>query len=138
MSDTPGNQSREWNYHPDLPLADSSIFSWPLKPGMLVLWLAKNWLTLSERVMMVFLAIAAWWLLYPALETSQTFAFAWVFQVWAVNMGFMIVVAGGLHWYFYMRQGQGSALKFDRRDQAKGNRLWSFSNQVHDLSLIHI
>ena len=47
-------------------------------------------------------------------------------------MGMMIVVAGGLHWYFYMRRGQGKRLKFDARDQAKGNRLWNFSNQVHD------
>ena len=47
-------------------------------------------------------------------------------------MGMMIVVAGLLHWYFYMHKGQGKRLKFDRRDQAKGNRLWNFSDQVLD------
>jgi lathosterol oxidase len=31
-----------------------------------------------------------------------------------------------------MRKGQGSELKFDKRDMARGNKLWKFSNQVHD------
>ncbi len=132
MSDTTGKQSREWNYHPDLPLQDPSIFKWPPRPGFLMRWFARNWLTLSERVMMVILAVVAWLTLYPSLEAAQTFAVGWILQTWAVNMGLMIAIAGGLHWYFYMRKGQGKALKFDRRDPAKGNRLWNFSNQVHD------
>jgi sterol desaturase/sphingolipid hydroxylase (fatty acid hydroxylase superfamily) len=126
------NQSREWNYHPDLPLADPSIFKWPPNPGFLVRWFARNWLTLSERVMMVLISVAAWYLLYPSLDAARTFAFGWIFQTWLINMGLMIAAAGGLHWYFYMRRGQGVRLKFDRRDQSRGNSLWSFSNQVHD------
>ena len=132
MSDTSGKQSREWNYHPELPLQDPSVFKWPPRPGFLLRWFARNWLTLSERVMMVILAVIAWLALYPSLETAQSFAAGWILQTWAVNMGLVIAVAGALHWYFYMRKGQGMTLKFDRRGQAKGNRLWSFSNQVHD------
>ncbi len=124
--------SREWNYHPDLPLADSSVFRWPPEPGFPGRWFVRNWLMLSERVMMVALAVFCWWAFYPPLDRAQDFAMGWVLQVWAVNMGLMIAVAGGLHWYFYMRKGQGSVLKFDRRDQATGNRLWNFSDQVHD------
>ena len=48
--------SKEWNYHPDLPLADLSIFKWPPDPHFLGRWVLRNWLTLSERVMMVVLA----------------------------------------------------------------------------------
>ncbi|MEO3414592.1 sterol desaturase family protein [Roseovarius sp. CAU 1744] len=132
MSDTTGKQSREWNYHPDLPLQDSSLFKWPPSPGFLARWLARNWLTLSERVIMVIVAVAAYYLLYPSLETAKTFAVGWIVQTWAVNMGLMIAIAGGLHWYFYIHKGQGQTLKFDKRPQAKGNRLWNFSNQVHD------
>jgi sterol desaturase/sphingolipid hydroxylase (fatty acid hydroxylase superfamily) len=124
--------SREWNYHPDLPMADPSIFRWPPDPGFLLYWLGRNWLTLSERMMMVLLAIALWAVAYPSLESARQFAFGWIFQTWAVNMVLMFVIAGGLHWYFYMRRGQGKRLKFDHRDQARGNKLWDFSNQVHD------
>ena len=128
----PEPMSREWHYHPDLPLRDPSIFNWPPDPRFLARWFGRNWLMLSERVMMVLLAVAVWWFLYPSMDDARVFAFGWIAQIWAINMGLMIVVAGGLHWYFYTRRGQGKALKFDPRDQAKGNRLWSFSNQVHD------
>jgi len=128
----PEPMSRDWNYHPDLPLADSSVFRWPPEPRFLARWFARNWLMLSERVMMVGLAVLCWWLLYPSLEVAQSFALGWIVQVWAVNLGLMIAVAGGLHWYFYTRKGQGKALKFDRRDMATGNRLWNFSDQVQD------
>jgi sterol desaturase/sphingolipid hydroxylase (fatty acid hydroxylase superfamily) len=92
----------------------------------------RNWLTLSERVMMVVLATLCWLFLYPSLGTAKTLAFGWVFQVWLVNLGLMICIAGGLHWFFYVWRGQGKALKFDHREPAKGNSLWNFSNQVHD------
>ncbi len=125
--------SAEWNYHPSLPLADPSIFRWPPDPGSVPRWFIKNWLTFSERVMMVAVAVALWAFAYPPLEAARDFAFGWVFQVWAVNMAVMIAVAeGGLHWYFYMRKAQGKQLKFDHRDQARDSRLWTFSNQVHD------
>jgi hypothetical protein len=31
----PEPMSREWNYHPDLPLANPSIFQWPSSSGFL-------------------------------------------------------------------------------------------------------
>jgi lathosterol oxidase len=82
--------------------------------------------------MMVVLATLCWLFLYPSLGTAKTLAFGWVFQVWLVNLGLMICIAGGLHWFFYVWRGQGKALKFDHREPAKGNSLWNFSNQVHD------
>ena len=129
---TQENRSREWNYHPDLPLHDPSVFRWPPDPGFLARWFGRNWLTLSERVMMVILAVLACYTIYPSLDTARTFAPGWILQTWAANMGLMIAAAGGLHWYFYIHRGQGKALKFDHRDQTRGNRLWNFSNQVHD------
>ena len=124
--------SREWNYHPDLPLADPSIFRWPPQPGFLARWFTRNWLSLSERVVLLALACVTWWALYPSLETTRQFEFGWIFRVWLVNMALMIAIAGGLHWFFYVRKSQGNRLKFDRRDQGRGNRLWSFSDQVKD------
>ena len=128
----PDPMSREWNYHPDLPLANPSIFQWPPSAGFLSRWLLRNWLMLSERVLMVLLAVMCWLWFYPPLEAAQTLSFGWIAQVWLVNMALVVAVAGGLHWYFYMRKGQGSLLKFDRRPPAKGNALWDFSDQVHD------
>lgn len=124
--------SREWNYHPELPLADTSVFKWPPRPRYLLHWFARNWLMLSERVMMVALAVVLWAFAYPSMDQAVVFSVGWVAQVWVVNLVTMIAIAGGLHWYFYMKRGQNKALKFDHRDMAKGNRLWSFSDQVRD------
>jgi len=107
MSDTPTHQSKEWNYHPDLPLQDPSVFRWPPEPGFLIRWVGRNWLTLSERVMMVLLAVFMWCFIYPPVEAAQSLAIGWIAQVWLVNFALVFAVAGGLHWYFYMRKGQG-------------------------------
>ena len=128
----PDAMSREWNYHPELPLADPSLFKWPPDPRFLGRWVVRNWLTMSERVIMVLLATLCWWLFYPALASVKTFAFGWVLQVWLVNLCLMIGIAGGLHYFFYIRKEQGKRLKFDHRDLARGNKLWNFSNQVYD------
>ena len=137
MSDTtpetaPDPEADRWNYRPDTPLANASIFRWPINLGFLTRWFFRNWLTLSERMMMVILAIALWLWAYPSLEQTREFAFGWVFQVWAINIALMLFVAGGLHWYFYIRKGQKDQLKFDKRPQGKNNKLWSFSDQVLD------
>ena len=132
MSDAPQSHSKEWNYHPDLPLRNPSVFQWPPSPSFLARWFGQNWLTLSERVLMVLLAVILWLFFYPSLETAQSFEFAWIIQIWVVNLGMVFAVAGGLHWYFYMRKGQGMTLKFDRRPQGRNNKLWDFSDQVHD------
>lgn len=124
--------SKDWNYHPDLPLADGSIFKWPPKPGFLARWFARNWLSLSERVIMVLLAVAIWLWIYPDFTATKTFQAGWIFQVWLANFALVALCAGTLHWYFFMRKGEGSELKFDKRDMARANKLWKFSNQVHD------
>jgi len=127
----PASRSK-WNYHPDLPLADKSVFGWPPDIGFLARWFRRNWLSLSERMLLLLVAVAAWYVLYPGLEEARTFALGWILQTWIVNMGLMLAVAGSLHWYFYIRRGQGKKLKFDHRDMAKGIRTFAFRNQVHD------
>ena len=126
------SENKAWNYHPDLPLKDPSIFVWPPNPAFLMRWFARNWLTLSERVLMVILAVGLWLVAYPKLETAQSFAFGWIAQIWLVNIVLMIVSAGGLHLYFITYRKQGKRLKFDPRDQGRNNRLWNFSDQVKD------
>lgn len=126
------NQNKEWNYHPELPLQDPSPFTHLNEPMFLVRWLRTNWLSLSERMLMVILAATLWYTVYPSLETTQNFAFGWIFQIWVINVIVMFGIAGSLHWYFYIRKGQGKTLKFDHRDQTRNNRNFLFSDQVKD------
>ena len=34
--------SGKWNYHPELPLADRSVFAWPPDAGFLLRWFRRN------------------------------------------------------------------------------------------------
>lgn len=124
--------SKDWNYHPDLPLEDPSVFRKGVTPGIIVGWFRRNWLALSERVLLLIVAIIAYLTLYPSLEAAQSFRLGWIAQTLLVNYGLMIAIAGGLHAYFYMRKGQGLTLKFDKRGQTRNNRNFLFSDQVKD------
>ena len=126
------HQNKNWNYHPDLPLQDPSPFTHLKEPRFLLRWVFSNWLSISERILMLVIAVGVYYFAYPTLEIAQSFALGWVVQIWAINMGLMLCIAGGLHWYFYMRKGQGMRLKFDHRDQTRDNRAFLFSDQVKD------
>lgn len=121
-----------WNYHPDLPLKDPSVFAEGANPSYVAGWFRRNWLALSERMILLILAIIAYFFLYPSLESARTLEWGWIAQTYFVNLGFVIVIAGGLHWYFYIKMGQGRTLKFDERDLVTGNRAFLFRSQVKD------
>ena len=48
------------------------------------------------------------------------------------NLGLMILIAGGLHLYFYTYKRQGTSRKFDPRDLDRKNRKYFGNNQVWD------
>ena len=122
---------KEWNYHPELPIRISPLFRWPLRPLEILRWFWDSWFLISERLILVGVAFLSWYWLQPALETSQNFAFGWVAIMWSRNAILMTLVAGGLHLWFFTFTGQGSNLKYDPRDLAKG-RMFTLGSQTHD------
>ena len=121
----------DWNYHPGIPLQNNSLFRLPLYPSFLIAWIYRNWLHLSEKVILVIISFLIWYFVYPSLDQTKNFELTWILQIWFINLVLMIMIAGGLHWYFYIIKGQEKHLKFDKREQGKG-KLWDFSNQVYD------
>ncbi|MGI9406609.1 MAG: sterol desaturase family protein [Hyphomicrobiaceae bacterium] len=123
---------QEWNYRPEIPLAVNPLFVWPPNPVAIVRWLWNSWFLISERLILVGVALISWFYLQPALETCKTFAVGWIAQMYARNLALMILVAGGLHLWFYVVKGQGKVKKFDPRDKPKRGKIFTFGNQVHD------
>jgi len=121
----------DWNYHPSIPLQNNSLFRSPLYSSFFIAWIFRNWLQLSEKVILVIISFLIWYFVYPSLDQTKNFELTWILQIWFINLVLMIIIAGGLHWYFYIIKGQEKRLKFDKREQGKG-KLWDFSNQVHD------
>ncbi|AXI53755.1 desaturase [Sulfitobacter sp. JL08] len=121
-----------WNHVPDVPIAVSPFFSWPPDPRRMAGWVAARWLSLAENSLLVGLALICWTWLQPSLAEMETLALGWIAQIWLRNTILMLLVAGGLHLYFFHHRKQGDRLKYDPRDLATKGKQFSFGGQVCD------
>ncbi|MFD3190384.1 sterol desaturase family protein [Sedimentitalea sp. HM32M-2] len=70
--------------------------------------------------------------LCPPLQDARFFAPGWNLRIWLAILGLMLACAGGLHWYFYMRKGQGKRSKVDHPVPARNNRPFDFPERVRE------
>lgn len=141
MSDTahqsqdaePASMSREWHYHPNLPVTYAPYWDWPPKPMKLLKWLWNTYLQFSDRAIYLALAFMVAFWLQPVGSDQTSFGFGWVTRVVLRNYLAVIAVAGGLHWWLYIRKGQGSRFKYDPRPiLPRKNALYKFDYQLRD------
>jgi len=129
---TQDSESARWHYHPEGPVSLNPLFNWPPRPAEVLRWYSGAWLQITSLTLCMVLAVTAYVLFFPGLEAMQSFAPGWMFRIWLLNIVPQILVAGGLHWWLYMRKGQGMYKKFDRRDLTRNNGNFTFRNQVWD------
>ena len=48
------------------------------------------------------------------------------------NLILFTIVAGGLHWWFYVKKGQDMKFKYDPHPMKKKSKLFSFGSQTYD------
>ena len=125
-------QLRGWNWLPDEPVENSPLFSWPPKPRRIAAWVTGSYLTLSIRTFVLAIALISWLLLTPSPEVAKVLEPDWVLGLFGRNLAMMLIVAGGLHLYFYTLRKQGEKRKFDKREMAKGAAVFKFKDQVLD------
>ncbi|MGR3614569.1 MAG: sterol desaturase family protein [Paracoccaceae bacterium] len=125
--------SREWHWHPDLPVGFAPYWHWPSRPKVILSWLWQNYLQVSDRSLYLALAfLVAYWL-QPVTPAQAEFAPGWMAAVLLRNWVLLLAVAGGLHLWFYGVDGQGKLLKFDPRPYSKRrNALYKFGYQTWD------
>ncbi len=121
-----------WNHHPGREVGLNPLFSWPPRSFAVLAWYRGAWLQITAVTIPFALAVIVWLLLIPPLETMQSFAFGWMFQIWLANLLPQILVAGGLQYWLYTRKAQGLVKKFDKRDLAYSNGQFTFNNQLWD------
>ena len=124
--------AQRWHYRPEVPIQVSPFFSWPLDPARMIQWIAARWFRLAENTILVLLATASWFWFQPHPSEASSLSFGWIAQMYIRNLLLFVVVAGGLHWYFFSKKKQGLKLKYDKRDLSAKNKVFKFNNQVHD------
>ncbi len=129
MTQTP---LKGWNHSPDVPLEVSPLFRWPPQPMQILGWFWNSWFLISERLIIVAIALISWTWFQPPLEAMAQVSAGPVLAMLARNLMLMTVVAGGLHLWFYTFTKQGQRLKYDPRPLMKNGRQFTLGGQIRD------
>ena len=144
MSD-PANADNQ-SYRPDYVIDLPPVYAWPPKIGAIVKYLTVD-LLFPWGYMHLGLAMLCWTFFTPSLESLSELSPGWMAMIWLRNIVLLTMLAGGLHWWLYIRKSQGTNYKFDRRwlatedskflwgDQVKDNMFWSLASGVTVWSL---
>ena len=125
-------KKKRWHYCPDVPVQVSPLFRMPFDIVSVFKWFIGSWFPVSERILILIISFISWFYFHPALARCETFQLDWIAQIFARNLALVLLVAGGLHLYFYGLKKQGDNLHFDARPLAKNNRVFTFNNQLLD------
>jgi len=78
------------------------------------------------------LAVFIWRYLTPDPVVMSTFSPGWLGFLWLRNCISLLLVAGGLHWWFYIRKAQQRQYKFHAKWLASNSRKFLWGSQVKD------
>ena len=128
-----GNPEKSvWHYHPQVPVSFSPLFDWPLDIVAVFRWFAKAWFSVSQHLTFVLLAVFIWLFLTPNLQVMKEVNIDWLAQLYLRNLLIYLIVAGGLHLYFYRWKFQGDLFKYEYKQLERNHPRFTFNNQVWD------
>ncbi|MFK8022270.1 MAG: sterol desaturase family protein [Pseudomonadales bacterium] len=135
ISQKPARHEQYWNWKPPRPAESNPLFLFPINAKAILKWYVDSWKPLSEYAFFFALAWLSWLAFQPEL-LSGTATSSTVLQlsvpVLFRNLAYTILLAGGFHYYFYVRMAQGSETKFDTRTPTEHNKRFLFGKQLHD------
>ena len=129
MSQNPSRRPR--GYQPPDPIEVPPLYAWPPRPVAAIRWLTTQMLVPWGFVFLG-LAMASWFFFTPSMESMATWSVDWVGLIWLRNAVLLTLVAGGLHWWLYMRKTQGMTRKFNPQWLATDDRKFLWRNQARD------
>ncbi len=124
--------SDQWHFHPQLPVGFYPFFEWPPNPKNWLRFVWNYWLQKSDRTIFLVLSFVTFYLFMPSMEVMSILTPKWIMMVAVRDLALFLIVTGGLHWWFYMREGQGIDYKFDNQPELKKNKLFSFNDHIYD------
>ncbi len=122
----------EWHYAPDLPIGNNPLFEFPWNLKRMVEYYRDYWLTISEATIFAALAVGGWMLLKNTLGDMSVLSLGWILPVYGLNLGLVVLFAGGFHLFFYSMRRQGDELKYVPQFLHRGGGRFTFGRQVLD------
>ncbi len=120
-----------WNYQPDSFKAANPLFQLPPKLLKIISWYYHSWKPASENsILLLFARITFFWL-QPTQVVGQLLDVQTIALMYVRNITYIFILAGGLHYYFYIAKAQGETLKYEKRQFSKDKK-YTFNDQVWD------
>ncbi|MDH3715130.1 MAG: hypothetical protein OET44_14950 [Gammaproteobacteria bacterium] len=129
MSDT--SPPLRAGYQPPDPIDVPPLYAWPPRPPATLRRVAAG-LLFPWGLIFIALAVVAWNYLTPSMTAMVTLEPWWMALIWLRNAALLTLIAGGLHWWLYVRRSQGCEYKFDGRWPATDSGKFLWCNQVRD------
>ena len=118
-------------YQPPEPIRMPPLYSWPPRPVATLRWIATG-LLFPWGLLFIGLAVLSWNLLTPSMGQMRSLSPGWMALIWLRNATLLGLVAGGLHWWLYVRRAQGAEYKYNARWPSTDSRKFLWRNQVRD------
>ena len=118
-------------YQPLEPIRMPPLYSWPPRPVATLRWIATG-LLYPWGLLFIGLAVLSWNLLTPSMGQMRSLSPGWMALIWLRNATLLGLVAGGLHWWLYVRRAQGAEYKYNARWPSTDSRKFLWRNQVRD------
>jgi len=118
-------------YQPEKLIGLPLLYAWPPRPLGALRYLFYD-LLFPWGYFFIGLAFVTWYYLTPPLATMAEFEPGWIGLLWLRNAALLTLVAGGLHWWFYVHRGQHKEYKFDDKWPATGNPKFLWGHQARD------
>ncbi len=131
MSNQSASLTSSKGYRPHKPVALPPIYHWPLRLSACLRWFWHE-LVFPYGIFYLALAVVVWQFLTPDRQQMTTLQPGWMLLIWLRNAVLLCMVAGGLHWWLYIKRRQNQEYKFDARWPASGNRVFLWGDQVKD------
>ena len=132
MNNAADKLARDWAYQPELPIGVSPLWQRPLNPLAVFRWYWEGWFFITVKLVILGLTLASWFWFSPSLETAKALAPGWIITIFLRNLFLLLVIAGGLHLWFYTFRRQADVQKFDPRDLAASGKRFTLNSQVRD------
>ena len=104
--------NKQWYFHPKLPVGFYPFFDWPPSPKRWLKFIWNYWLQKSDRTIFLILSFLIFYFIVPPMQEMVSLEIGWISMLAIRNYILIFIVAGGLHWWFFLYQGQGNKFKY--------------------------
>ena len=128
---TTNSQSVSLDWKPDIIPKDGTLYSWPFRPLMALKWL-KDYLFTPVQLLHTCFGLVVWFFLTPSLTYMKIFSWDWILTLYIRNVALFFLVTGTVHFWLYIKKGQGSLFQFNKKGLRKNDPRFLFSDQTRE------